>query len=792
MPRKSLLTFFLLSVFAFYPFLMGASSLGGGGCGTLTEEPTPNPDITLLSIAVTPADQSLLIESSEQYAATGTYSDGSTANLSTLVDWSSSDESFVTIDAAGLATAGSSETSSPVTISASLDSITGSTGVSVVDETPAVNNLSVSSGPTAGGTSVILTGLNFTGATSVQFGSTEASSFTVDSDTQISAVSPAASAGSVNITVTTPFGTSAAGSANQFTYANAPSVSSVSPNSGLSSGGTSVTITGSNLTGATDVQFGSTSATSFTVDSDSQISAVSPASTDDTVHVTVTTAFGTSATSSADQFTYGSAPTVTGISPSSGSTAGGTSVIITGTSFSSTSTVDFGSTAASSFVIDSDTQISAVSPASSAGTVNITVTTPYGTSATSSADEFTYAEPPTVTGLSRRGGSINGGETFFIAGTNFTGATDVLFGSTSASSFSITSSSSITVVAPAASAGLVNIQVVTSGGTSATSAASQYMIGNTHGYIVDNGGEVYYCSVDPTSGLFTSCSATPTGSPGWFNVHAIAFALADDGNPFAYVTDEGGSEVYRCSLNSDGTFTSSTCSTTPASNPFSSPTGIAFATVNGTQYAYVADFGNAEVYRCSLNSDGTFENGSCSATPSSGAPWTAGFGTAYDIAFTTVNGTQYAYVADNQHGASSTGFVWKCSVDSDGGLSSCVNTLAGGVGTSPASVDFTTVDGTQRAYVGQTNSQNLYVCDLNSDGTFSSCSSSSINSSSRVRNVMFEIFNGVQYGYLQDNNDNYQGTLNTSTGNFNAFSATSGGVSFFNPTGGAFWFSPDP
>ena len=79
-----------------------------------------------------------------------------------------------------------------------------------------------------------------------------------------------------------------------------------------------------------------------------------------------------------DQFTYVAVPTVSGVSPNTGSTAGGTSVTITGTGFISGATVAFGSTAASSVTIISATQITATSPAESAATVNVTVVTPNG------------------------------------------------------------------------------------------------------------------------------------------------------------------------------------------------------------------------------------------------------------------------------------------------------------------------------------------------------------------------------------------------------------------------------
>ena len=85
------------------------------------------------------------------------------------------------------------------------------------------------------------------------------------------------------------------------------------------------------------------------------------------------------------------APAVTRLSPTSGPTTGGTSVTITGTNFTGATLVDFGTVAASRFTVNAaGTQIVATSPAESAGTVYVTVTTAGGTSATSSADQFTY------------------------------------------------------------------------------------------------------------------------------------------------------------------------------------------------------------------------------------------------------------------------------------------------------------------------------------------------------------------------------------------------------------------
>ncbi len=122
---------------------------------------------------------------------------------------------------------------------------------------PTVTNVNPTSGPTGGGTSVTITGTDLTGATDVSFGTTPAS-FTVDTPTQITATSPAHAPGAVDVTVTTAGGTSGTSANDQFTYVATPTVSSVSPTSGPAGGGTSVMITGADLTGATDVSFGAT------------------------------------------------------------------------------------------------------------------------------------------------------------------------------------------------------------------------------------------------------------------------------------------------------------------------------------------------------------------------------------------------------------------------------------------------------------------------------------------------------------------------------------------------------
>jgi hypothetical protein len=332
---------------------------------------------------------------------------------------------------------------------------------------PSVASLNPASGPTAGGTIVTITGANFTGASEVDFGTTAALAFTVVSDTSITATSPAGT-GVVDVTVTTPGGKSTTSANDQFSYLAAPTVTSLNPAGGPLAGGTLVTITGTGFTGATAVHFGGNLATNLTVVSDTSITVDSPAGTG-TVNVLVTTPGGTSATSPSDLFSYG--PTVTNVTPASGPVGGGTLVTITGTGFTGATAVNFGPQVGSILNVN-DTTINAYSPAGT-GTVDVTVTTPTGTSAVSPDDKFTYVAAPTVTGVSPNVGPLGGGTVVTITGTGFSFATQVDFGSTPATNLTIVSDTSLTVDSPAGT-GIVDVTVTNPAGKSATSSSDRF------------------------------------------------------------------------------------------------------------------------------------------------------------------------------------------------------------------------------------------------------------------------------------------------------------------------------
>src|SRR3984957_9746228 len=174
---------------------------------------------------------------------------------------------------------------------------------------PVVTSVVPNEGPEAGGTTVTIKGEHFEGATEAKFGTTAATELKVVSGTEVTVKDPAHVAGTIDVTVKTSAGTSTTGTADHFTYKAPPPpalpvVTSVVPGEGPEAGGTTVTIKGEHLEGATEVKFGTTAATELKVVSGTEVTVKDPAHTPGTIDVTVKTPAGTSTTSDTDHFTY--------------------------------------------------------------------------------------------------------------------------------------------------------------------------------------------------------------------------------------------------------------------------------------------------------------------------------------------------------------------------------------------------------------------------------------------------------------------------------------------------------
>jgi hypothetical protein len=253
---------------------------------------------------------------------------------------------------------------------------------------PTVASLDVTTGGITGGTPVIITGTGFQSGAEVLFGSEPATGVGFVSSTLLACNTPTGASGeTVNVEVINTDSQSGT-LLNAFTYWSAPAVTGGTASGGITGSEGVVFGTGFQI-GAT-VLYGSNPATSVDVQHPTVIVCETPSgSSGETVNVTVENTDGQTGTL-VDGFTYWSAPTITsgGISPNSGSTAGGTPVTITGTGFQTGAAVTFDGTSATSIVV-SETEITCTTPAGSAGTATVIVTNSDGQSATDSTD-FSY------------------------------------------------------------------------------------------------------------------------------------------------------------------------------------------------------------------------------------------------------------------------------------------------------------------------------------------------------------------------------------------------------------------
>jgi len=302
-----------------------------------------------------------------------------------------------------------------------------------VPQVPTITSFAPSSGPIAGNTSVVITGTHFSGTLSVIIAGVVASSFTVDSATQITAITGSTSGiTSGTIQVITEHGVAVSNAHYSYYITSlSPTISLITPTSGPTTGGVAVTIVGTNLSNVTAVSIAGVPAASVSVVSDTEIFVVTTASPPTAGYVVVTTSVGS--VTSGMEFTYYVTPvhpTVTSFTPNIGSVSGGTQVIITGTNFTSTISVVIGGSSAAQYTINSDTQITAITAATPAGSGPITITNLAGSTTTASI--FTYAAVPVISGFQPISGPLSGGTSVIVVGNDFSGVTSATVASANA------------------------------------------------------------------------------------------------------------------------------------------------------------------------------------------------------------------------------------------------------------------------------------------------------------------------------------------------------------------------
>jgi len=339
---------------------------------------------------------------------------------------------------------------------------------------PSIATVTPNQGPGAGGNVVRIAGSGFQPGASVGFASTSAGIVTVLSSTDIDVTVPPGSDGPVAISVVNPDGQSTTLN-NGYTYVAAPVVAQVQPTSGPTSGGTTITITGTFFRSGATVSVGTVPCTAVVVQpGGTQVSCLTPAGTAGPAAVRVTNPDGQSGVLN-NAFTYLAPvppPTVTAISPAFGSTNGGTQVTIIGTNFQAGAAVTFGTIASPAVTVVSPSAISATVPGSaSVGAVTVTVTNP-DTQTGSLPNGFTYFQPASLPGISIASvtpneGPTGGGNTVFISGQGFLAGVTVTFGTVPSPQVTWHGPSALSAIAPPQAAALVSVTA-----TNPTSASS--------------------------------------------------------------------------------------------------------------------------------------------------------------------------------------------------------------------------------------------------------------------------------------------------------------------------------
>ncbi len=405
---------------------------------------------------------------------------------------------------------------------------------------------------------ITITGKNLDYAKGVEFGGVPAASFNIVSPTEITAVVGAGASGKV-LVYSAVNGYPKGG----FIFISAPAINSFSPLTAKS--GSTITLKGKYFTGATQVAFGGVAAISYTIVSDTVLTAVLGKGSSGSITVS-----GPGGTGSIAGFNM--IPVIDSFTPASGTA--GTSISIIGSGLDAATAVTIGGVAVQSFVADSLGHITAVVGAGATGV--IAVTAPGGSG--SSASSFTWYYPPAIASFAPLTAKI--GAVITIKGKHFIGTTSVTFGGVPAASFTVISDTQLTAVLGKGSSG--SVAVTTPGGTASITGFTQIPVIDSFTPSAGAAGTVISIN---GSGLSTATAVTIGGV-------AVASFVADSAGHISAVAGAGASGVITVTTPAGNC--SSTASFTyyypPAIASFAPLTGPVGATItiNGSNFSATA------------------------------------------------------------------------------------------------------------------------------------------------------------------------------------------------------------
>lgn len=589
---------------------------------------------------------------------------------------------------------------------------------------PTFTNISPNAGRTQGSTAVTITGTGFISGATVVFGSSACTSVNVASSTQITCITPSNAAGSVNVVVTNPDTQGATGS-GAYIYRAGPNAISISPSGGNTSGGTAVTITGDSFapSGVT-VSIGGTNCGSLTVVSSTQINCTTGAHAAGTVSVVVDNNDSSTASTITNAFVYRPPPTVSSITPTSGSTMGNHSVTIGGTDFVASPTVAIGGSTCAVTAANA-TSITCTTSSHAAGLTTVVVTNNDGQNSNAYSG-YTYKS------------------FMYVAGNGSDSLSALVVNSSTGALANVTGSpfTDATMTAPTA------VAVVPGG-----AAAGKYLLA-TYGSLK----KVSTWSINAETSAITYQSQITTGTTG------------DGGNPAGVVLDPAGKFVYSANYGPIGTsggsisaytLNTSTGALTSVSN-YIVNTAIqnhpqALAVAPSGNFLYVANNASDNVSVYSINST------TGALTEISGSPFSADTGGRPQFVAISPNGS-FLYVSNN-----ALNYIKGFTVNtSTGALTAMGSTFA--TGTSPVGIAINpagTFLYTANSDTTSGNSVSAYTIN-SSTGALTQVSGSPYSTGQKPQSLAVDPTGGYLYIANYNGNNVTAYPINTSTGQLNA------------------------
>lgn len=389
---------------------------------------------------------------------------------------------------------------------------------------PANLNLSSVSpkiGSPSGGTKITVRGHGIQAGIEVRVGSGLCHSLQLLSSSELTCIVPASGLeGLQNITGINPDGgTSIISKAFQYNYP--PSISSVTPNSGVVMGGVRITLRGSRLAPRTQIFVGGKTCAQMRVTTAQNVSCVVPANSEGAQRIVVSNQFGQESGEDV-RFTYLTPTRIISVTPTAGPLSGGNTLTVSGNGFRSGLRVQAGSANCSNVNLVSSTELNCqIVGTARAGSVTVTVTNTDGQKA-ALANAYTFRSAPRLQSISPGRGTPVGGTTLALQGSGFVRGATVKLGTLNCSAVKWTSASRMSCTLPALTPGSYSVSVVNpEGQVSPAQAAATFQV-DSEKWVQTNGsscgsvcqGQGYVSATDKTGASCSSGEIVPQSARG--------------------------------------------------------------------------------------------------------------------------------------------------------------------------------------------------------------------------------------------------------------------------------------